>query len=54
MKHLLNALIMLVVGFAMGQMSAGLVHIDPWALSAFVCGLGLSLGYISRQQEQLS
>lgn len=51
MKNLLTALIMLVVGFSMGHLSAGLVQINPWALSAFVCGLGLALGYVSRQQQ---
>lgn len=54
MKHLLTALIMLVVGFSMGHLSAGLVEINPWALSAFVCGLGLALGYVAKQQGATS
>lgn len=51
MRQLITSLIMLVVGFAMGQMSAGLFDINPWALSMFVLGLGLTLGYYSRKME---
>jgi hypothetical protein len=47
----LIGVIMLVVGFACGQMSASLFQADPWLLSAFVAGLGLALGYVARQSE---
>jgi len=48
MRGLIFGLILLVVGFSMGQMSANMVQINPWALSLFVAGLGLALGYVSR------
>jgi hypothetical protein len=54
MNTLRYGLVLLVVGFSMGQMSAQLVTINPWALSLFVAGLGLALGYVSRQQPQNS
>lgn len=50
MKVVVYGLILLVVGFSMGQMSAQMVQVNPWALSLFVAGLGLALGYVSRQQ----
>jgi hypothetical protein len=43
--------VLFVTGFAMGQMSGSLVHVDPWTLSAFVAGLGLTLGYVAREQQ---
>jgi hypothetical protein len=52
MRNLVFGLVLLVVGFSMGQMSANLVQVNPWALSLFVAGLGLALGYVSRQQPQ--
>lgn len=48
MKYL--PVIVFIVGFAMGQMSASVVDINPWALSAFVAGLGLALGYTARKE----
>lgn len=43
-------LVLLVVGFSVGQMSATLFQINPWALSLFVLGLGLALGYTARNK----
>jgi hypothetical protein len=51
MKVVIFGVILLVTGFAMGQMSAQLVSVNPWVLSLFVAGLGLSLGYVSRQTQ---
>ena len=42
----IGGVVMLIVGFAMGHMSAELFQINAWLLSAFVAGLGLALGYV--------
>ncbi|GIK42347.1 MAG: hypothetical protein BroJett011_61800 [Chloroflexota bacterium] len=52
MNQLISGLVLLVVGFSMGQMSAQLVTVNPWTLSLFVAGLGLALGYLSRRPQK--
>ena len=52
MNTLIYGLVLLVVGFAMGQMSAQLVSVNPWVLSLFVTGLGLALGWSQRRTAE--